>query len=113
MPSRSSRASGETPASLHPSLPARSRPDELSAEEVARLRELVPLASKRVGARPSWSIYREASARLTRQVHELHERGVTWATLADATGLTVSALRQRVARGSGMSGDSETEQPLG
>lgn len=75
----------------------------LNAAEKDMLAELASVSATANGRRPEWSLRRLASARLTILVDHLHTtRRVKWQDLASATGLSVAALRQRVARRSGL-----------
>ena len=76
---------------------ARDKP-HLSEQEIAELAELAGPAVRNAGAVALGDPRRVASERFSAVLATAHDRGVTWRELSGASGLTVGALKARVAR---------------
>lgn len=74
------------------------RRSHLTAAERKRLAVLAKDAPHNTGSRPLDSPFRKASEDFSALIMELHDRGVTWGEMGQATGLTVNGLRMRAAR---------------
>lgn len=75
---------------------------EIPVEVAARMRELVPVASLRKGTTPAGSPIIEASDEYTNLLVEQHARGVSRASMEEATGQNWNALRRRLVQGGAM-----------
>lgn len=70
----------------------------LTKDELEKLGALAPIARRTSGSTPVDSPIRDATVELSKLIIRLHDRGVVWKDLADATGLTTGAVRARAAR---------------
>lgn len=70
----------------------------LTDAEVAKLKELAPLARQTSGSTPLDSPVRKATKEFSRLIIKFHSRGVIWHDLAEATGLSEAGVRSRAAR---------------
>lgn len=70
----------------------------LSEAETKRLGELAPSARMNTGSRPLNSPHRKASKEFSALIKRLHKRGVVWADIAEASGMTISGIRMRAHR---------------
>lgn len=70
----------------------------LTDDERATLGRLAPEARRTSGSTPLGSPLREATVELSKLIIKLHDRGVIWRDLAEATGLSEGGVRARAAR---------------
>lgn len=78
--------------------PRKTRRSRLTDAERKRLQTLAPLARQTSGSTPLSSPIRKATRDLSKMIIRLHDRGVIWKDLAEATGLSESGVRSRAGR---------------